>query len=91
MCCLADERRQIEQVLETFQKETSQILDQLFEAQERRIELHRQQVQAVRMHHTELCQNLIKQLQDDGEKQAQKRITVGDGKSTHLHCRFNHA
>lgn len=76
MRCLAEEKKQIEQVLNTFQAETARILDQLFEAQERRVELHRQQVRAVRQHHSELCQDLIKQLQDDSEKQAQKRIAI---------------
>lgn len=61
---LAAEQDTIRQVLQIYRQGCNRILDDLFKAQEARMELYRQQMSSVKEHHTQICQELIRGLQE---------------------------
>ncbi|KAJ5178745.1 hypothetical protein N7492_001955 [Penicillium capsulatum] len=52
------------QVLQIYRQGCNRILDDLFEAQEVRMELYRRQMTSVKTQHTQICQELIRGLQE---------------------------
>jgi hypothetical protein len=61
---LAAEQDTIRDVLQIYRAGCHRILDDLFRAQEVRMELYRQQMSSVKEQHTQICQELIRGLQD---------------------------
>ncbi|KGO46827.1 hypothetical protein PEX2_018120 [Penicillium expansum] len=61
---LAAEKATINRVLEIYREGCSRILDDLFQAQEARMQLYRQQMQSVKEQHADICQDLIRGLQE---------------------------
>ncbi|KAJ5447254.1 DAHP synthetase I/KDSA [Penicillium cf. griseofulvum] len=61
---LAAEKATISRVLEIYRDGCSRILDDLFQAQEARMQLYRQQMQAVKEQHADMCQDLVRGLQE---------------------------
>jgi len=61
---LAAEQDTIRQVLQIYRQGCNCILDDLFRAQEARMELYRQQMSSVKEQHTQICQELIRGLQE---------------------------
>lgn len=70
---LENEKGTISQVLDSYRQGWHQVMDQLFKAHEERIELYRQQMQAVRKQHSDLCQDLIRRLEEN-DKRIQERL-----------------
>ncbi|KAJ5213986.1 hypothetical protein N7449_001155 [Penicillium cf. viridicatum] len=61
---LAAEKATISRVLEIYREGCSRILDDLFQAQEARMQLYRQQMQSVKEQHADICQDLVRGLQE---------------------------
>ena len=61
---LAAERATISRVLTIYREGCGRILDDLFQAQEARMQLYRQQMQAVKEQHAEICDDLVRGLQE---------------------------
>ncbi|KAJ5705321.1 hypothetical protein N7536_001010 [Penicillium majusculum] len=61
---LAAEKATISRVLEIYRDGCSRILDDLFQAQEARMQLYRQQIQSVKEQHADICQDLVRGLQE---------------------------
>ncbi|KAJ5670778.1 uncharacterized protein N7477_006141 [Penicillium maclennaniae] len=61
---LAAEQDTIRDVLQIYRTGCHRILDDLFQAQEVRMELYRQQMSSVKEQHTQICQELIRGLQE---------------------------
>ncbi|KAJ5824960.1 DAHP synthetase I/KDSA [Penicillium robsamsonii] len=61
---LAAEKATISRVLEIYREGCSRILDDLFQAQEARMQLYRQQMHVVKEQHADICQDLIRGLQE---------------------------
>ncbi|KAG0157186.1 hypothetical protein PDIDSM_4371 [Penicillium digitatum] len=61
---LAAEKATISRVLEIYREGCSRILDDLFQAQEARMQLYQQQVQSVKEQHADICQDLVRGLQE---------------------------
>ncbi|KAJ5607821.1 hypothetical protein N7537_004440 [Penicillium hordei] len=61
---LAAEKATVSRVLEIYREGCSRILDDLFEAQEARIQLYRQQMQSIKEQHADICQDLVRGLQE---------------------------
>ncbi|KAJ6116032.1 hypothetical protein N7523_006449 [Penicillium sp. IBT 18751x] len=61
---LAAEQDTIRDVLQIYRTGCHRILDDLFRAQEVRMELYRQQMSSVKEQHTQICQELIRGLQE---------------------------
>ncbi|CAI7646854.1 unnamed protein product [Penicillium discolor] len=61
---LAAEKATISRVLEIYREGCSRILDDLFQAQEARMQLYRQQMQSVKKQHADICQDLVRGLQE---------------------------
>lgn len=61
---LAAEKATIGRVLEIYREGCSRILDDLFQAQEARMQLYRQQMQSVKEQHADICQDLVRGLQE---------------------------
>ncbi|KAJ5143251.1 uncharacterized protein N7515_002038 [Penicillium bovifimosum] len=61
---LAAEKATISRVLEIYREGCSRILDDLFQAQEARMQLYQQQMQAVKEQHADICQEMVRGLQD---------------------------
>ncbi|CAG8161413.1 unnamed protein product [Penicillium nalgiovense] len=61
---LAAEKAIISRVLEIYREGCSRILDDLFQAQEARMQLYRQQMQSVKEQHADICQDLVRGLQE---------------------------
>ncbi|KXG54226.1 DAHP synthetase I/KDSA [Penicillium griseofulvum] len=61
---LAAEKATISRVLEIYREGCSRILDDLFQAQEARMQLYQQQMQAVKEQHADICQDLVRGLQE---------------------------
>ncbi|RAH62112.1 hypothetical protein BO85DRAFT_501794 [Aspergillus piperis CBS 112811] len=72
---IESEKKTINEVLEMYRRDCHRVLDQLFEAQEERIRLCQQQMNSIREHHTEVCQELMQRLERD-EKQLQDRMQL---------------
>lgn len=75
---LEDERIAITRVLETYHQGCNQVLDQLFQAHEERIELYKQQILSVRRQHRDLCQDLIRQVEDNDRRIAERMASFSD-------------
>lgn len=58
-----------------YRRDCHRVLDQLFEAQEERIRLCQQQMNSIREHHTEVCQELMQRLERD-EQQLRDRMQM---------------
>ncbi|KAE8419437.1 hypothetical protein BDV36DRAFT_251626 [Aspergillus pseudocaelatus] len=69
---LETEKQTVNGVLETYRRQCHGVLDQLFEAQEERINLCKQQMDVIRDHHTNVCQEIIQRLEET-ERYARKR------------------
>ncbi|KAJ5676066.1 hypothetical protein N7462_008963 [Penicillium macrosclerotiorum] len=61
---LAAEQNSIRQVLQILRQGCNHILDDLFRAQQVRMELYRQQMSSVKEQHSQICQELIRGLQE---------------------------
>ncbi|KAJ5229243.1 hypothetical protein N7489_009951 [Penicillium chrysogenum] len=61
---LAAEKATVSRVLEIYREGCSRILDDLFQAQEARMQLYRQQMQSVKEQHADICQDLVRGLQE---------------------------
>ncbi|CAI7651424.1 unnamed protein product [Penicillium glandicola] len=61
---LAAEKATVCRVLEIYREGCSRILDDLFQAQEARMQLYRQQMQSVKEQHADICQDLVRGLQE---------------------------
>ncbi|KAJ5373010.1 hypothetical protein N7517_005016 [Penicillium concentricum] len=61
---LAAEKATISRVLEIYREGCSRMLDDLFQAQEARMQLYRQQMQSVKEQHADICQDLVRGLQE---------------------------
>ncbi|KAJ5336680.1 uncharacterized protein MYU51_005739 [Penicillium brevicompactum] len=61
---LAAEKATITRVLEIYREGCGRILEDLFQAQEARMTLYKQQMQHVKEQHTEICQDLVRGLQE---------------------------
>ncbi|KAJ5892242.1 uncharacterized protein N7473_008470 [Penicillium subrubescens] len=61
---LAAEQDTIRQVLHIYRQGCNRILDDLFRAQEVRMQLYRQQMLSVKEQHTQICQEMIQGLQE---------------------------
>ncbi|KAJ6008839.1 hypothetical protein N7522_003855 [Penicillium canescens] len=61
---LAAEKATITQVLEIYRKGCSQILDDLFKAQEVRMQMYHQQMQYVKGQHAIICEDMVRGLQE---------------------------
>ncbi|KAJ5787675.1 DAHP synthetase I/KDSA [Penicillium paradoxum] len=61
---LAAEKATISRVLEIYREGCGRILDDLFEAQEARMQLYHQQMQAVKEQHADICHDLVRGLQE---------------------------
>ncbi|KAJ5427263.1 hypothetical protein N7465_002333 [Penicillium sp. CMV-2018d] len=61
---LAAEKATVSRVLEIYREGCSRILDDLFQAQEARMQLYRQQMQSIKEQHAEICQDLVRGLQE---------------------------
>ncbi|KAJ5171234.1 DAHP synthetase I/KDSA [Penicillium coprophilum] len=61
---LAAEKATISRVLEIYREGCSRILDDLFQAQEARMQLYRQQMQSVKEQHADICRDLVRGLQE---------------------------
>ncbi|KAJ5167678.1 uncharacterized protein N7482_003272 [Penicillium canariense] len=70
-CQLAAEQETIRQVLQFYRQGCIHILDDLRRAQAVRMELYRQQMSSVEEEHTQLCQDLLRGLQDHRLQQGQ--------------------
>ncbi|XHF98374.1 hypothetical protein AWENTII_001927 [Aspergillus wentii] len=68
-----DEKNTVSRVLENYREGCHRVLDQLFEAQEQRIELYRQQMITVKQHHAGLCRDLIRRLEEN-DKRIQEKV-----------------
>ncbi|KAF7530324.1 hypothetical protein PCG10_003695 [Penicillium crustosum] len=68
---LAAEKATISRVLEIYREGCSRIIDDLFQAQEARMQLYRQQMQSFREQHADICQDLVRGLQEL-DRQVQK-------------------
>lgn len=73
---LEQEKGTIGQVLDSYRQGCHQVMDQLFKAHEERIELYRQQMQSVRKQHSDLCQDLIRRLEEN-DRRIQERLCSG--------------
>ncbi|KAG2411973.1 hypothetical protein HFD88_009529 [Aspergillus terreus] len=71
-CQLEDEKKAVNRVLEAYQRQCHQVLDELFKTQEERIRLCEQQAESIRTHHARICQGLINRLEANG-RMAHKR------------------
>ncbi|RAQ71420.1 hypothetical protein COH20_003622 [Aspergillus flavus] len=69
---LETEKQTVHGVLETYRRQCHRVLDQLFEAQEERMKLCKQQMNMIRDHHANVCQELIHRLEAT-ERCARKR------------------
>ena len=65
-------------MLETYRQGCSQVLDQLFQAHEERIELYKQQIVSVRRQHRDLCQDLVRQIEDNDSRIAERISAFSD-------------
>lgn len=65
---LEDEKDTITRVLDSYRQGCNQVFDQLFKAHEERIELYRQQMAAVKQQHRDLCQDLMRRLQENDKR-----------------------
>ncbi|GLA23116.1 hypothetical protein AnigIFM63326_006744 [Aspergillus niger] len=72
---IESEKKTINEVLEMYRRDCHRVLDQLFEAQEERIRLCQQQMNSIREHHTEVCQELMQRLERD-EQQLRDRMQM---------------
>ncbi|PYH65418.1 uncharacterized protein BO88DRAFT_471254 [Aspergillus vadensis CBS 113365] len=72
---IESEKKTISEVLEMYRRDCHRVLDQLFKAQEERIRLCQQQMNSIREHHTDVCQELMQRLERD-EKQLQDRMQI---------------
>lgn len=54
------------------------MLDQLFQAHEERIELYKQQIVSVRRQHRDLCQDLVRQIEDNDSRIAERISAFSD-------------
>lgn len=61
---LATEQATIRQVLQIYRQGCNRILDDLYQAQEVRMQMYRQQMASVKTQHTQICQELIRGLQE---------------------------
>jgi hypothetical protein len=61
---LAAEKETITRVLEIYRQGCGRILDDLFQAQEARMQLYRKQMQCVKEQHADICQDLVRGLQE---------------------------
>ncbi|CAG8326868.1 unnamed protein product [Penicillium salamii] len=61
---LAAEKATITRVLEIYREGCGRILDDLFKAQEARMQLYKQQIQQVKEQHADICQDLVRGLQE---------------------------
>ncbi|KAJ5963933.1 DAHP synthetase I/KDSA [Penicillium vulpinum] len=61
---LAAEKATISRVLEIYREGCTRILDDLFQAQEARMQLYQQQMQSVKEQHADICQDLVLGLQE---------------------------
>lgn len=61
---LAAEQETIRQVLHIYRQGCNRILDDLFQAQQVRMDLYQQQMTAVKEQHRQICQELVQGLQD---------------------------
>jgi hypothetical protein len=61
---LAAEQDSVHEVLQIYRQGCSRMLEELFRAQEVRMELYRQQMASVKEQHTQICQDLIRGLQE---------------------------
>lgn len=73
---LEQENGTIGQVLDSYRQGCHQVMDQLFKVHKDRIELHRQQIQSVREQHSDLCQDLIRRLEEN-DRRIQERLCSG--------------
>lgn len=73
---LEHEKGTISQVLDSYRQGCHQVMNQLFKAHEERIELYRQQMQSVRKQHSDLCQDLIRRLEEN-DRRIQERLCSG--------------
>jgi hypothetical protein len=61
---LAAEKATITRVLEIYRQGCGRILDDLFQTQEARMQLYRQQMQYVKEQHADICQDMVRGLQE---------------------------
>lgn len=73
---LEQEKGTIGQVLDSYRQGCHQVMDQLFKVHKDRIELYRQQIQSVREQHSDLCQDLIRRLEEN-DRRIQERLCSG--------------
>ncbi|RAL02440.1 uncharacterized protein BO80DRAFT_378903 [Aspergillus ibericus CBS 121593] len=78
---IESEKDTINEVLEMYRQDCHRVLDRLFEAQEERIRLCQQQMNSIRNHHTEVCQELVHRLERN-EQQLQDRMHSRNAKET---------
>jgi hypothetical protein len=65
---LDEERAAINKVLNSYRQQYNRVLDQLVKKQEERIKLCKQQMKAIKSHHSDLCQELIHRLQEHEQR-----------------------
>ncbi|RHZ65688.1 uncharacterized protein CDV56_109042 [Aspergillus thermomutatus] len=65
---LNKERATINKCLDSYRQQYNRVLDQLVKRQEERIKLCKQQMKAIKNHHSDLCQELIHRLQENEQR-----------------------
>ncbi|RHZ72365.1 hypothetical protein CDV55_107159 [Aspergillus turcosus] len=65
---LDKERAAISKFLNSYRQQYNRVLDQLVKRQEERIKLCKQQMKAIKSHHSDLCQELIHRLQEHEQR-----------------------
>ncbi|KAF7118554.1 hypothetical protein CNMCM5793_008084 [Aspergillus hiratsukae] len=65
---LDQERAAINKFLNSYRQQYNRVLDQLVKRQEERIKLCKQQMKAIKSHHSDLCQELIHRLQEHEQR-----------------------
>ncbi|GIK02090.1 hypothetical protein Aspvir_006133 [Aspergillus viridinutans] len=65
---LNKERAAIDKFLNSYRQQYNRVLDQLVKRQEERIKLCKQHMKAIKSHHSDLCQELIRRLQEHEQR-----------------------
>ncbi|GFG22636.1 hypothetical protein IFM61606_02500 [Aspergillus udagawae] len=65
---LHKERTAINKFLNSYRQQYNRVLEQLVKRQEERIKLCKQHMKAIKSHHSDLCQELIRQLQEHEQR-----------------------
>ncbi|KAE8381094.1 hypothetical protein BDV26DRAFT_289794 [Aspergillus bertholletiae] len=72
---LETEKQTVHDLLDTYRRQCHRVLDQFFEAQEERIALCKQQMDTIRHHHANVCQEIIHRV-EAAERGARKRTNL---------------